>query len=154
VSDKGIGHNEEKAKAMVDVREHKTASEIRRFLGLVNFCCRFIPDLATIAELLRKLTHNTTPFVWSEEQKSLFQELKDKMSSADSLAYFDKEAKTVIVSDSSPVGLGAALLQRQEGVMKVVAYTSAVGVSSMWKDDILRQKKKHEVLYVLVSVYL
>jgi hypothetical protein len=46
------------------------------------------------------------------------------MSSAESLAYFDKEAETVIVSDASPVGLGAVLLQRQEGVMKVVAYAS------------------------------
>ena len=54
----------------------------------------------------------------------MFQELKDKMSSAESLAYFDKEAETVIVSDASPVGLGAVLLQRQEGVMKVVAYAS------------------------------
>ncbi|CAB3986098.1 Hypothetical predicted protein [Paramuricea clavata] len=47
--------------------------------------------LDTIAEHLRKLTRTTTPFVWGEEQKSSFQELKDKMSSADSLAYFDKE---------------------------------------------------------------
>jgi hypothetical protein len=142
VSDKGIGPTEEKVKAVVDAREPKTASEVRSFLGLVNFCSRFIPDLATIAEPLRKLTRTTTPFVWGEEQKSSFQELKDKMSSAESLAYFDKEAETVIVSDASPVGLGAVLLQRQEGVMKVVAYAS-IGVSPMWKDDILRQRKKH-----------
>ena len=124
VSDKGIGPTEEKVKAVVDAREPKTASEVRSFLGLVNFCSRFIPDLATIAEPLRKLTRTTTPFVWGKEQKSLFQELKDKMSSAESLAYFNKEAETVIVSDASPVGLGAVLLQRQEGVMKVVAYAS------------------------------
>jgi hypothetical protein len=50
VSDKGIGPTEDKVKAVVDAREPKTVSEVRSFLALVNFCSRFIPDLATIAE--------------------------------------------------------------------------------------------------------
>jgi hypothetical protein len=45
VSDKGIGPTEEKVKAVVDAREPKTASEVRRFLSLVNFCSLVIPDL-------------------------------------------------------------------------------------------------------------
>ena len=79
---------------------------------MVNFCSRFIPDLATTAEPLRKLTRTKTPFVWGKEQARSFQELKDKMSRAESLAHFDKEAETVIISDASPVGLGAVLLQK------------------------------------------
>ncbi|XP_028415017.1 uncharacterized protein K02A2.6-like [Dendronephthya gigantea] len=124
VSEKGIGPTEEKVRAVVNAREPKTASEVRSFLGLVNFCSRLIPDLATTAEPLRKLTRTTTPFVWGNEQDKAFQELKNKMSTADSLAYFDKDAETLIISDASPVGLGAVLVQKQQNVMKVVAYAS------------------------------
>ena len=124
LSERGIGPTEEKVKAVVNAREPKTATEVRSFLGLVNFCSRYMSDLATAAEPLRKLTRVSTPFVWGEEQKRSFKELKNKMSNAESLAYFDQEAETVIVSDASPVGLGAVLLQKQQGVMKVVAYAS------------------------------
>jgi hypothetical protein len=54
---------------------------------LVNFCSLFIPDLATIFWAFTKA--NSRKLTWGEEQKSLFQELKDKMSTAESLAYFD-----------------------------------------------------------------
>ena len=79
VSETGIGPTEEKVKAVVNAREPETASEVRSFLGLVNFCSRFIPDLATTAEPLRKLTRASTPFVWGEKQKSSFQELKGEV---------------------------------------------------------------------------
>ena len=38
---------EEKVKAVKEAREPRTVSETRSFLGLVNYCGRFIPDLAT-----------------------------------------------------------------------------------------------------------
>ena len=80
--------------------------------------------MATIAEPLRKLTQAKTQFVWGEEQNKSFEEVKRKMSSADALAYYDKEAETVIVTDASPVGLGAVLLQKQKGLFKAVSYAS------------------------------
>ena len=56
LSEKGIGPMEEKVKAVSEAREPECASEVRCFLGLVNFCAWFIPDLATNADPLRKLT--------------------------------------------------------------------------------------------------
>jgi hypothetical protein len=56
LSEKGIAPTEAKVKAVLEAREPATASEVRSFLGLVNFCSRFIPDLATTAEPLRQLT--------------------------------------------------------------------------------------------------
>ena len=44
------------------------------------------------------------------------------MTSANALAYFAKEAETVIITDASPVGLGAVLLQKQQVVLKAVSY--------------------------------
>ena len=46
------------------------------------------------------------------------------MTSANALAYFDKEAETVIITDASPFGPSAVILQEQHVVPKVVLYMS------------------------------
>ena len=47
LSKDGVAPEESKIKAVTSARESKNASEVRSFLGLVNYCGRFIPDLAT-----------------------------------------------------------------------------------------------------------
>ena len=56
LSGNGLSCTEEKVKAVKEAREPRTVSETRSFLGLVNYCGRFIPDLATVSEPLRCLT--------------------------------------------------------------------------------------------------
>ncbi len=43
------------------------AKELCSFLGLINYCSIFIPDLATPAEPLWVLDHNENPFIWDEK---------------------------------------------------------------------------------------
>ena len=62
LSDNGIGPAEDKIKAIVDAREPQSASEVRSFLGLANYNARFIPDFATVAEPLRRLTNEGVHF--------------------------------------------------------------------------------------------
>ena len=52
LSQQGMGPTEEKVKAVNEAHEPQTVSEVKSFLGLVNFNARFIPDLATVAEPL------------------------------------------------------------------------------------------------------
>ena len=68
LSGKGISCTEEKVKAVKEAREPRTVSETRSFLGLVNYCGRFIPDLA---------------IVFRGEQKKAFQELKERLACAE-----------------------------------------------------------------------
>lgn len=70
LSEKGIGLSD--TKAIVNARQPETASEVRSFLGLVNFAERFISDLATLSEPLWKLTRNEH-FASESEQESAFQ---------------------------------------------------------------------------------
>ena len=42
----------------------------------------------------------------------------------ETLAYHDKDAKTRVVADASPVGLGAVLVQEQNGNWRPVYYAS------------------------------
>ena len=55
-----------------------------------------------------------------------FEALKTSIAEACTLAYFDKEAPTRIVTDASPVGLGAVLIQKQAGNWVPVCYASRV----------------------------
>ena len=95
------------------------------FLGLVNFSARFITNLASIAEPLHRLTRKQTRFVWGTEQQGAFDALKDSLTNADTLAYFDSNAEeTKLITDASPEGLGAVLTQVQGGCEQVVAFAS------------------------------
>ena len=124
LSARGIGPTKAKVEAVSDARRPESLSEVRSFLGLVNYCGKFIPDLATLAEPLRKLTRQNEPFVWTNEQEHSFQELKERLTNAETLGYFDLNAKTAIIADASPVGLGAVLVQNQNGESRVICYAS------------------------------
>ena len=125
LSNQGIGPTESRVEAVVDAREPQNAEEVRSFLGLVNFSARSIPNLASIAEPLHRLTRKQTPFVWGTEQQGAFDVLKDSLANAETLAYSDSNAEeTKLITDASPVGLGAVLTQVQGGCERVVAYAS------------------------------
>ena len=71
LSNQGIGPTESRVEAVIDAREPQNAEGVRSFLGLVNLSARFIPNLASIAELLHRLTRKQTPFVWAQNNKVL-----------------------------------------------------------------------------------
>jgi hypothetical protein len=123
----GISPSDEKIEAIVRAEPPTCASELRSFLGLVQFCARFIPDLSTVAEPLQRLCRKNTKFIWGAEQQSAFKKLKKCMSSAQTLAYFQTDAKTRVIADASPFALGAVLTQWQsDGTpgWRVVSYAS------------------------------
>lgn len=124
LSQKGIGPTKERVRAVIEAREQENATEVRSFLGLVGYSSRFISQFATLSEPLRRLTRKDTPFNFGLEQKRAFQALKDELARAGTLAYFDKEAPTKVIADASPVGLGAVLVQDQQGEMVPVCYVS------------------------------
>ena len=124
LSGNGISCTEEKVKAVKEAREPRTVSETRSFLGLVNYCGRFIPDLATVSEPLRRLTKSGTPFVFGGERKKAFQGLKERLACAETLGYYDKDSPTQVIAYASPVGLGAVLTQKQKNGPRVLCYAS------------------------------
>ena len=120
----GIGPTDSKVQAVVNAIEREYAAEVRSFMGLVNFSAKFIPNLATVAEPLRQLTRKGVAFKWDGEQKEAFKALKETLASAETLAYYDKDANTRVIADASPVGLGAVLVQEQNGNWRPVYYAN------------------------------
>ena len=124
LSSNGVQPTKDKIEAVLDAPAPTSASEVRSFLGLVGFSARFLPHLSTNAEPLRKVTHKGAAFIWEAEQQDAFVKLKQQLAQATALAYFDKDAPTEVIADASPVGLGAVLVQEQDGKKRVVCYAS------------------------------
>ena len=98
--------------------------ELKSFLGLVSYFSKFVPQFTTITEPLRKLTRKNETFRWEKEQQNALKTLKDAMTSAEVMAYYDPNAETRIIWDASPVGLGSILEQKHGDNFRPVAYAS------------------------------
>ena len=122
VSSEGISVSPDKIDSVTKARVPKDVSELRSFLGLVNFVGKFIPNLPTVAEPLLRLIRHKVKFVWGEEQRKAFERIKELMSKCETLAFFDANATTCVTADASPYGLGCVLSQVIDGVDRVIAY--------------------------------
>ena len=125
LSAKGIKPDQSKIDAIQQIAQPTNAAEVRSFLGLVNYCHRFIADFSTISEPLRRLTKKSQPFMWKQEQQKAFTTLKQSLINPPTLAYYNPDANTSIMVDASPTGLGAILSQTQlDGTDKPVCFGS------------------------------
>ena len=126
-SKQGISPNPKKVEALQEAEQPNNSSEVRSFIGLAQYCSRFIADLATKTEPLRQLTRSTTKFVWKEDQQRAFDTAKNSVTEHCTNAYFNLESETELLVDASPVGLGAILAQKDEkGEFHIIAMASRV----------------------------
>ena len=64
-----------------------------------SYNLQFIPDFATVAEPFCNLSKKGVCFRFGDEQRRAFSELKNRLPSAETLGYFDKDARTLIIAD-------------------------------------------------------
>lgn len=121
----GVKPDPQKIKAVAEMPPPKSVTEVRSFLGMVNYLGRFVPNLSTKAKSLSDLLCKKNEFVWGPSQQRAFVEIKFALTSSPLLALYNSNFETFILSDASSFGLGAVLLQKQEdGELKPVAYAS------------------------------
>ncbi|KAK1421343.1 hypothetical protein QVD17_23595 [Tagetes erecta] len=120
VNEQGIQVDPSKVEAVMKWETPRTATEIRRFLGLAGYYRRFIKDFSKIAKSLTKLTQKKVAFKWEPEQEEAFRTLKERLSSAPILALPNGNDDFVVYCDASATGFGCVLMQRSN----VIAYAS------------------------------
>nr|GEV25849.1 reverse transcriptase domain-containing protein [Tanacetum cinerariifolium] len=76
IDSQGLHVDLAKIEAVKNWASPTTPTEIRQFLGLANYYCRFIKNFSKIAKSLTILTHKDKKFVWGEDQEMAFQILK------------------------------------------------------------------------------
>ncbi len=116
----GIQVDPAKVKAITDMPTPARLEELQRFLRMVNYVGKFIPNLSTIAQPLHNLTATDVNWTWAEPQNSAFENLELMISNTPVLGYYDPQGELTLENDASEYGLGSALMQ--DG--KPVAYAS------------------------------
>lgn len=102
----GMSPDPKKVQAITDASPPSNAAELRSFLGTVNYVSRFIYNFSTVTAPLRDLTCHAAKWQWTPQHQHAFDELKHRLTTSPTMAYFDPAKNTEILVDASPVGLG------------------------------------------------
>ena len=111
VSAEGIGVDLEKISSIQDWKLPENVTEMRSFLGLASYYRRFIEDFGKISAPLTRMLENNRPFIWDDEGKKAFNELKLRLATAPILVYPDFTKPFILDTDASDKGIGAVLSQ-------------------------------------------
>ena len=91
----GISADPRKIEAIRAIPAPHNVSEVRSFLGMVNYCARFIPGLASISAPLRHLTiKSDSEWEWGPAQADAFSQIKQRVSQQCTMAYFNPASNT------------------------------------------------------------
>ena len=107
----GLQVSKRRVEEIVDTPIPQNQSEVRSFLGFAQLCAKFIPGVSTISSPLWDLTCTGKSWKWDTREEEAFEQIKKLLANTPVMTYFAKDAKTRLVTDASPVGLGAILEQ-------------------------------------------
>jgi hypothetical protein len=133
-----------KVKMIMDWPVPKSVKELRSFLGMVNFCRRFIPQFSTRSRHLTDLiktekkrrinkakwikskgpTNKSVPWVWTVEHDKEFKFLREALCEYPVLRLPDQSKTFTVTTDASHYALGAVLLQTFDDGIHPVGYFS------------------------------
>jgi cleavage and polyadenylation specificity factor subunit 1 len=107
----------------------QTIRQLRRFLGMLNFYRRFLPQAAAQQAPLHSLlagprTKGSQSIDWTPELTHAFEECKASLSQAAILVHPDSAAPISLVTDASTTAMGAVLQQRSHNAWQPLAFFS------------------------------
>jgi len=93
---------------------------LRSFFGLVNQLSSSTNAIASLLTPLRPLLSTKNDFLWSPDHQQAFVVIKDALTIAPVLSYFDIDKPTRLCTDASRHGLGFILQQNTSGTWNLV----------------------------------
>ena len=90
-----------------------TKHDLRKFLGLINFYHRFIPNCAQLLQPLNGLlsTGSDKTIHWTQQTTKALDNIKQALAQATLIFHPKLDAPTCIMTDASNVAVGAVLQQ-------------------------------------------
>ena len=113
LSKQGISPVKSKLEAIQQAPRPADVSQLRSFLGMINYYSKFIPDFSCKLHPLYELLSNRTKWFWSESCEAAFLWAKEVLSSDQVLVHYDPSKPLVLSVHAGPRGIGAVLRRRE-----------------------------------------
>ena len=125
ISASGLQPTDKKVKALKEAPVPRNVSQLKSFLGLLNYYGKFVPRLSTVLAPLHTLLQKKTTWSWGPGQQAAFDKVKALLTSDSVLAHYDQNKPLLLACDASPYGIGAVLSHTEaDGSERPVAYAS------------------------------
>ena len=115
VDAQGLHPVDKKVKGIMDAPTPTNITELKAYLGLLNYYNKFLPNLATLLAPLHELLRQKVKWTWQKKQgEETFQKSKTLLNSADVLIDYSAVQELLLSCDASPYGMGAILSHRMD----------------------------------------
>ncbi|KAI5718631.1 hypothetical protein M8J77_024284 [Diaphorina citri] len=151
----GIKPDPAKVDGFCELDTPKNVSEVRSLLGMINYCARFIPNLASLTLPIRNLTKKDVEFCWGVAQEKAFITLKERLKNSLMNSFFDTNKETHLVVDAGPEGLGA-ILSQSDGISSSIIACASTTLTETQKRYSQIEKEMLAVVWAIdhFSIYL
>lgn len=107
ITSNGFFPDENKILAIKNFPIPQNKNDVQRFLGMITYVDRFIPNLSNKNYPLRELLKKDVIFEWNEQHMRSFNELKNLLIKAPVLQFYDVNKPVIVSVDASKDGVGA-----------------------------------------------
>ena len=125
ITSDGLHRKHDKVEAIKNSPRPENVTQVRAYLGLLNYYHRFLPNIATVAKPLYELLEKDNKWNWSSKCESAFKKTKELVTSDLVLCHHDPALPIRLACDASQVGVGAVISHvLKDGTEKPIAFAS------------------------------
>ena len=157
INKEGVKPIKEKVQPIIEAPKPQDVTQVKSFLGMIQYYHRHLKGIATKLEPLHALLRKEVKWEWTAKQEEAFKVAKEALSGENLLIHYDPDLPLVVHTDASPYGLGGVLSHvMKDGSERPVAYISRTlsrherNYSQIEKEGlavVYAVKKFHQYLY-------
>lgn len=125
INARGIHSSQDKVKYIEKTPNPTNATQLKSYLGLLNYYGKFIPMISANLKCLYDLYKAESVFEWSKECERVFQKSKVLLTSNNVLMHYNPKLPIIVTYDSSGCGVGAVLSHLVNGEERPVLFQSS-----------------------------
>ena len=137
----------DKVEAIQKAPAPTNVTELKSYLGLLNYYGKFLPQLSTVLQPLHQLLRADHPWEWTGECEQSFQESKQRLLDSQLLVHYDVKKPMKLACDASSYGIGAVISHVDEdSTERPIAFASRT-LSSSERNYSQLEKEALSIIY-------
>lgn len=125
IDKEGLHTSKDKISAIENAPTPNNITQLKSFLGFVQYYAKFVPNLAMVLHPLYNLLKANTVWNWTCDCDEAFKNIKGILTSARVLVHFNPDLPVKLSTDASEYGIGAVISHVfPDNSEKAIAYAS------------------------------